>query len=148
MECEFRMANEGLDTISAVVGEKRCINVSRNDLVLMLEHTNPKLPPEISTLSEKTQEQMQRLSSGSCIMTYNDESGLTINVVGWKGGKSLRAYVDLSECIHLLRLLGADVSKFEVNKFIKKNEEAECAVEAEPTQPQTVADTATSCGFL
>jgi len=38
-------------------------------------------------------------------------------LVGWKGKLSLRAYIPKSERVHYLRLCGADVSKFEVNKF-------------------------------
>lgn len=32
--------------------------------------------------------------------------------MGWRGTSSLRAYVDSSETLHILRLLGADISKF------------------------------------
>ena len=45
------------------------------------------------------------------------EKTLRINLVGWKGKASIRAYVPKNERVHYLRLIGADTSKFEVNKF-------------------------------
>lgn len=124
MKCEFRLANEGLDAISTVIGDSRRINVNKDDLILLLEHTDPRNPPSIESLSAETRERMQKMDPGSTLLVYTDESSNTLNVVGWKGAKSLRAYIDLNDSIHILRLLGADVSKFEVNKFIKKGEES------------------------
>ena len=57
-------------------------------------------------------------------------------MVGWKGKNSIRAYVPKNERIHYLRLMGADTSKWEKNKFEvrreveKKEEEAAKAEEA------------------
>ena len=58
----------------------------------------------------------------NCLITYSlcnlaDEKTLRINLVGWKGKASIRAYVPKNERVHYLRLIGADTSKFEVNKF-------------------------------
>lgn len=52
---------------------------------------------------------------GSCIIKYVDER-FTLYIVGWRGTSSLRAYVDSNETLHILRLLGADLSKF--GKFL------------------------------
>lgn len=51
------------------------------------------------------------LGIGSCIIKYVDER-FTLYIVGWRGTSSLRAYVDSNETLHILRLLGADLSKF------------------------------------
>lgn len=48
---------------------------------------------------------------GSCILKYED-GRFTLFLVGWRGSSSLRAYVDSNETVHVLRLLGADISKF------------------------------------
>lgn len=37
---------------------------------------------------------------------------LSLVMVGWRGAKSMRAYVSVSDCVHYLRLCGADVSKY------------------------------------
>lgn len=42
----------------------------------------------------------------------NSPDPLRLNLVGWKGTISLRAYVPISDTIHYLRLLGADCSKY------------------------------------
>lgn len=120
MRCEFRLANEGLEAIYDVIGDRRCIEVTKDDMITLLQHHEAQNPPPLETLSKQVNVRMQSIESGSCLLIYTDESGFTIKAVGWKGGKSLRAYIDLNDSIHLLRLLGADVSKFVVNKFQKK----------------------------
>ncbi len=52
---------------------------------------------------------------------------MSINLIGWKGKASVRSYVPKNERLHYLRLIGADTSKFEVNKFQVKREEEEAA---------------------
>lgn len=48
---------------------------------------------------------------GSCILNMDDEK-LCLELVGWKGFLTLKAYIN-GECrMHYLRLLGADVSQF------------------------------------
>lgn len=47
---------------------------------------------------------------------------MTIELVGWKGNKSVRAYVAKNDRIHYLRLLGADTSKYEKNKFAEQRD--------------------------
>lgn len=123
MGCDFRIVNDGLDSLKSVFGDRRKIEVTKNDLILILERTDPKKPAEFSILSDTVKNFKTDFDSGSCILFYKDQSGLELNVVGWKGSQSLRAYVDINEAIHLLRLLGADISKFEINKFNNKVEE-------------------------
>lgn len=122
MQCEFRLANEGLDTIANLIGLNRTVLVTKQDFVSLLEHTNPQNPLDFDTLSDQTKERMYNIESGSVFLVYQNDD-FTLNAVGWKGAKSLRAYIDLNDSIHLLRLLGADVTKFEVNKFQKKDDE-------------------------
>lgn len=134
MQCAFRLANEGLETIGNVIGDDRRVEITRGDMISLLEHTNPKNPPELETLSEFTKKRMEQMESGSCLLQYRDAE-ITFQVVGWKGVKSLRAYLDLNDSIHLLRLLGADVSRFEVNKFVTKSDQ-----DAMDIQNETAAD--------
>lgn len=51
-------------------------------------------------------------ANGSCVLEYRGEDGLNIIVVGWRGTHSVRVYVPVNDCVHFLRLLGGDVSKF------------------------------------
>lgn len=125
MECDFRLAQEGLPSVIGFLGPDRQLSIGRDDLVRLLSNNDPTRPPEISTLSEETQNSVQKLGPGSCVLKY-DEDDLQLDIVGWRGTKSLRAYVDQHDTVHMLRLLGADVSKYEKNKFeAKKEAEAE-----------------------
>lgn len=126
MRCEFRLANEGLHSINKMIGESRRIAVTKNDLILLLQHTNPQNQPKFESLSEITRERMKVMESGSCILQLEEEyNSLKLLAVGWKGMRSLRAYIDLNDAVHMLRLLGTDVSQFEVNKFQKKSDDTE-----------------------
>ncbi|XP_062563812.1 tRNA (cytosine(34)-C(5))-methyltransferase [Armigeres subalbatus] len=121
MECDFRLAQEGLPSVISFLGPDRQLFIAKEDLVRLLSNNDPTRPPEISTLSEATQMSVQLLGPGSCVLLY-DDGELQLNVVGWRGTKSLRAYVDQHDTVHMLRLLGADVSKYEKNKFEAKKE--------------------------
>nr|XP_013100653.1 unnamed protein product [Stomoxys calcitrans] len=128
----FRLAQEGLQTTNAFVGASRRIEVEKDDLILQLNCTDPTKPPSTTELKEATQQRCKELSVGSCILKYVDER-FTLHIVGWRGTSSLRAYVDSSETLHILRLLGADISKFEVNKYEKAREAAAALAATEDT---------------
>ncbi|XP_067006255.2 tRNA (cytosine(34)-C(5))-methyltransferase [Anabrus simplex] len=123
MKCPFRLAQEGLQSIFPFLGPKRKVIVSTKDLITLLMCEDPKKPPELDTLEEDTQKQFKSIDQGSCVLMYNevgpggDAPALNLQMVGWNGTRSVRAYVPVNDCVHYLRLLGADVSKFEVNKF-------------------------------
>jgi tRNA (cytosine34-C5)-methyltransferase len=60
-------------------------------------------------------------AQGSFVLVYDEEESpfseqgippLALVMVGWQGAKSTRAYIPLSDCVHYLRLCGADVSKY------------------------------------
>lgn len=142
MKCEFRLVNEGLDSINHLIGSKRRIQVTRDDMVTLLNCTDAKNPTEHEKLSESTREKLNGIVSGSCVLEFKGDDGLNLNVVGWKGAKSLRAYLDLHDSIHWLRLLDADISKFEVNKFNKNSEEKDDEEEkdAEAAEAEAEAD--------
>ena len=52
-----------------------------------------------------------------------EDSNLKLEIVGWKGKASVRAYVPKNDRIHYLRLIGGDTSKYEKNKFEVKRAE-------------------------
>ncbi|XP_030568821.1 tRNA (cytosine(34)-C(5))-methyltransferase [Drosophila novamexicana] len=125
----YRLAQEGLQTSNAFIGNSRRIQVERDDLVLLLNCTDPTKPPSTLELKPETQQRCKELGIGSCVLKYVDEA-FTLFIVGWRGTSSLRAYVDRDETVHILRLLGADLSKFEVNKYEKAKEAAAAAAAA------------------
>lgn len=125
MGCAFRLGQEGLSSIKSFIGEKRKLRVTREELVSILNNSTPEKPCDFSVLRPETQEVLKKedFGVGSCLLELQDD--LPLSLVGWRGKSSIRAYVSGSDLVHYLRLLGADVSKFEVNKFEKKVSESE-----------------------
>lgn len=120
MDCPFRLAHEGIQSIIQYIGDSRKIRLSKDDLVMLLQNNNPNTPPEIVKLNRETQERLQNFATGSCILVYEEEGTekpLKLQMVGWRGTMSLRAYVHVHDAIHYLRLLRADCSMFEKNKY-------------------------------
>ncbi|CAK9830295.1 tRNA (cytosine(34)-C(5))-methyltransferase [Anthophora retusa] len=123
-EGPYRLAWEGLQSIIRYIGDSRKVRISKDDLIMVLQNNDPQAPPEIVKLKPETQERLKNFAIGSCILVYEEEEGesenrLKLQLVGWRGSMSLRAYVPVHDAIHYLRLLGADCSKFETNKFEK-----------------------------
>lgn len=78
--------------------------------------------------------------TGAIAFLYEND-GVKIELVGWKGNKSVRAYVAKNDRIHYLRLLGADTSKYEKNKFAEqRNVEALNNADKESPQDETPCD--------
>ena len=53
------------------------------------------------------------------------DNGIRLGIVGWKGKDTVRAYVPKNERLHYMRLVGADTSRFETNKFEAKQQQVE-----------------------
>uniref|UniRef100_A0A8D8X5V2 tRNA (cytosine(34)-C(5))-methyltransferase n=1 Tax=Cacopsylla melanoneura TaxID=428564 RepID=A0A8D8X5V2_9HEMI len=121
MSCAFRLGQEGLSSLKGFIGEKRKVRVNREELVTILNNSTPEHPTDLDKLRPETRQLLGRddFGIGSCLLELQDKD-LPISLVGWRGKSSVRAYVSGSDIVHYLRLLGADVSKFEVNKFDKK----------------------------
>jgi len=107
----FRLAQEGLLTTNAFMGDNRRIEIGKDDFILLLNCIDPTKPPCINTLAESIQSRWKELEVGSCILKYVDDK-FKLYTVAWRGKSSLRAYVDRNETIHILRLLKADLTKF------------------------------------
>ncbi|XP_030760200.1 tRNA (cytosine(34)-C(5))-methyltransferase [Sitophilus oryzae] len=129
MKCAFRIANDGLESIYPYIGESRKVNIPKEDLMALLTNNDPQHSPAITSLSESIQEQVKDLSPGSCILIYTEEvkgssDPMVIHISGWRGTTSLRCYTTQHSTVHLLRLLGGDISKYEVSKFKKAEEDS------------------------
>ncbi|XP_011170203.2 tRNA (cytosine(34)-C(5))-methyltransferase [Solenopsis invicta] len=122
MNCAFRLAQEGMHSIIRYISDDRKLQISKEDLIMLLQNDDPHTPPEIVKLNSYTQKRLKEFATGSCILLYKEEktdnlNRLNLQLVGWRGTMSLRAYVPTCDAIHYLRLLEADCSKFEKNKF-------------------------------
>jgi tRNA (cytosine34-C5)-methyltransferase len=117
MECGFRLAHEGLHNVDSYIGDRRRVHVEKSDLEKILNNLNPIDPPLAADMSESVQKQILNVGPGSCIIQYKDDS-VDLRLVGWRGNKALRAYIDTTDSVHMLRMIGCDTSKY--GKFITK----------------------------
>lgn len=124
MKCHFRLANEGLACVKEFIGACRRVNINKTDLVMLLQNTDIAHPPALDSLSKETLDQVKDIAAGSCLLVYKESDDFALTLVGWRGTSTLRAYTENSDSVHMLRLLGADVSKYDVNKFQKAKDEA------------------------
>ncbi|KAL1115524.1 hypothetical protein AAG570_007553 [Ranatra chinensis] len=111
MGCSFRLVQEGLESIKKYIGDKRRLSLPKEELVEILFHTDPTQPLDVDKLSDNTRKRIEEISPGSCVLDYSGDD-LEVTLVGWRGSKSIRAYVALEDAVHYLRLLGAPVEKF------------------------------------
>jgi len=120
--CEYRLAQEGcLSTIPFI--KNRVVRPGKEDIIKILQSSEIEKPPEIKNFTQELREEMHAIPTGSLAFVYKDlESGMSIEMVGWKGKETVRAYVPKNERLHYLRLVGADTSMWEVNKFEEKKE--------------------------
>ncbi|XP_059092655.1 tRNA (cytosine(34)-C(5))-methyltransferase-like isoform X2 [Tigriopus californicus] len=147
--CALRLAQEGsLMTIPFI--KKRIVTPTKADLETMLLANDIDLPPKIADLSEVARNQLNALITGSIALIYEEKedgkTSLLVELVGWKGKETLRAYVPKNERIHFLRLIGGDTSKFEKNKFdikrgIQQNQQKSDPEVKIQEPPQSLVDT-------
>ncbi len=115
--CDFRLANEGLQCLLPFI-KGRKITVPKEDLLILLLNNDENTPPKIDTLSQETQDALVHLERGSFVLSMNsckvDQGApeFEIQLIGWKGNSSLRAYVGHHERLHYLRMCGGDMTKF------------------------------------
>lgn len=72
----------------------------------------------VADLSEETQKQHAACSSGSCVLHFKNDN-MELHLVGWRGNKTMRAYIDVNDSIHMLRLLDADLSKYGKSRKVR-----------------------------
>ena len=99
---------------------KRVVHPTLKDLEVLLLSSDVEKPPNHEELSEGIRSQINNLDTGSLALVYGEDRqgySIRLELVGWKGKNSLRAYVPKNERVHYLRLIGCDTSKYEKNKF-------------------------------
>uniref|UniRef100_A0A8D0AH47 tRNA (cytosine(34)-C(5))-methyltransferase n=1 Tax=Sander lucioperca TaxID=283035 RepID=A0A8D0AH47_SANLU len=108
--CAFRLAQEGIYTLQPYI-RSRIIRVSVEDIKVLLTQENPFL----SKLEDDAHAQAKKMVMGSIVLKYipnpNNpaEPQCPIQLCGWRGKTSIRAFVPRNERFHYLRLLGVEV---------------------------------------
>lgn len=113
VDCDFRLCQDGLSMLYQFM-HKRIITVSEEDVFTLLTEENP----FVTKLSSDSQKQLKQISSGSFAIEYksanrDDNQSFQVEMVGWKGIHSVRAFVPKDARMHILRLTGKDVSKLD-----------------------------------
>ncbi|KAM3596512.1 uncharacterized protein V6R79_015890 [Siganus canaliculatus] len=108
--CAFRLAQEGIYTLQPYI-RSRIIRVSVEDIKVLLTQENPFL----SKLEDDAHAQAKKIDMGSIVLKYipnpNNpaEPQCPIQLCGWRGKTSIRAFVPRNERFHYLRMLGVEV---------------------------------------
>lgn len=108
--CAFRLAQEGIYTVQPYI-RSRIIQVSVEDIKVLLTQENPFL----SKLEYDAHSQAKKLGMGSIVLKYipnpnnSTEPQCPIQLCGWRGKTSIRAFVPRNERFHYLRMLGVEV---------------------------------------
>ncbi|XP_034401448.1 RNA cytosine C(5)-methyltransferase NSUN2 [Cyclopterus lumpus] len=108
--CPFRLAQEGIYTLQPYI-RSRIIRVSVEDIKVLLTQENPYL----SKLEDNAHAQAKKLVMGSIVLKYipnpdnTEDPQCPIQLCGWRGKTSIRAFVPRNERFHYLRLLGVEV---------------------------------------
>uniref|UniRef100_A0A8C6S777 tRNA (cytosine(34)-C(5))-methyltransferase n=1 Tax=Neogobius melanostomus TaxID=47308 RepID=A0A8C6S777_9GOBI len=106
--CAFRLAQEGIYTLQPYI-RSRMITVSVEDIKVLLTQENPYL----SKLQDDAHAQAKKI--GIIVLKYipNPNNPIDpqcpIQLCGWRGKTSIRAFVPRNERLHYLRMLGVEV---------------------------------------
>ncbi|XP_026989677.1 RNA cytosine C(5)-methyltransferase NSUN2 [Tachysurus fulvidraco] len=130
--CAFRLAQEGIYTLCPYI-RARVITISLEDVKVLLTEENPFL----SRLTDDAHAQAKKLEMGSIVLRYepdpNDPSTpqCPIDLCGWRGKTSIRAFVARNERLHYLRMVGVEVFRDKQGKKDGGEAEAQDGGEAE-----------------
>ncbi|XP_010733993.3 RNA cytosine C(5)-methyltransferase NSUN2 [Larimichthys crocea] len=132
--CAFRLAQEGIYTLQPYI-RSRIIRVSVEDIKVLLTQENPFL----SKLEDDAHAQAKKLVMGSIVLKYIPnpntpaEPQCPIQLCGWRGKTSIRAFVPRNERFHYLRMLGVEVfrDKQGLGQKLKDEGKEEVAKDAE-----------------
>uniref|UniRef100_A0A8C1SQN6 tRNA (cytosine(34)-C(5))-methyltransferase n=1 Tax=Cyprinus carpio TaxID=7962 RepID=A0A8C1SQN6_CYPCA len=100
--CAFRLAQEGVYTLCPYI-RARILNISVEDVKVLLTQENPFL----SKLGDDAHNQAKKL--GQCHSEDLNAPQCPIDLCGWRGKTSIRAFVPRNERLHYLRMLGVEV---------------------------------------
>ncbi|KAI7799278.1 RNA cytosine C(5)-methyltransferase NSUN2 [Triplophysa rosa] len=108
--CAFRLAQEGVYTLCPYI-RARIVNISMEDVKVLLTQENPFL----GKLGDDAHNHAKKLEMGSIVLRYlpdpqnPDAPQCPIDLCGWRGKTSIRAFVSRNERLHYLRMVGVEV---------------------------------------
>uniref|UniRef100_A0A673YWF4 tRNA (cytosine(34)-C(5))-methyltransferase n=1 Tax=Salmo trutta TaxID=8032 RepID=A0A673YWF4_SALTR len=133
--CAFRLAQEGIYTLFPYI-RSRMITVSVEDIKILLTQENPYL----SKLEEDAHQQAKKIGMGSIVLKYQPDNSnpdgpqCPIELCGWRGKTSIRAFVPRNERFHYLRMLGVEVFREKQGQGPREEEEVKDEVKEGETE--------------
>jgi len=147
VKCSYRIVNEGLNTISPYLSEKRVINVTLNDLRVLLEEDYPHL----NGFCENTKNALEALDQGSCVFRFIPSEADTqddclirtkLELPVWKARASVNLLMKKAEKKSLAwRLLGKEL---EEKKTRKSENEKLSSIETSEQTSELISEQATT----
>uniref|UniRef100_A0A673YV37 tRNA (cytosine(34)-C(5))-methyltransferase n=1 Tax=Salmo trutta TaxID=8032 RepID=A0A673YV37_SALTR len=131
--CAFRLAQEGIYTLFPYI-RSRMITVSVEDIKILLTQENPYL----SKLEEDAHQQAKKI--GVIVLKYQPDNSnpdgpqCPIELCGWRGKTSIRAFVPRNERFHYLRMLGVEVFREKQGQGPREEEEVKDEVKEGETE--------------
>ncbi|CEF65044.1 Bacterial Fmu (Sun)/eukaryotic nucleolar NOL1/Nop2p domain and RNA (C5-cytosine) methyltransferase family and tRNA (C5-cytosine) methyltransferase, NCL1 family-containing protein [Strongyloides ratti] len=117
--CRYRLMHDGMRMVKNIITQ-RLLEVPLSDLVKILHGKDgaANIP-----LEELDSEKMIRdLKAGSLVIMANIGNGIKIPICAWCGEKTVSPFICKEERIHILRLLGEDISQMELDRETKRRE--------------------------
>lgn len=139
--CAFRLAQEGIYTLQPYI-RSRMITVSVEDIKVLLTQENPFL----SKLEDDAHAQAKNMGMGSIVLKYIPnpsnpaEPQCPIQLCGWRGKTSIRAFVPRNERFHYLRMLGVEVFRDKQGLGPKPRDGAKVEEEGKDGEEEGAAD--------
>uniref|UniRef100_A0AAF5D209 tRNA (cytosine(34)-C(5))-methyltransferase n=1 Tax=Strongyloides stercoralis TaxID=6248 RepID=A0AAF5D209_STRER len=117
--CRYRLMHDGMRMVKNIVTQ-RIIEVPLSDLVKILHGKDGAANIPLEELdSEKV---IRDLKAGSLVIMADVGNGIKIPICAWCGEKTVSPFICKEERIHILRLLGEDISQMELDRETKRRE--------------------------
>ncbi|XP_053696756.1 tRNA (cytosine(34)-C(5))-methyltransferase-like [Sabethes cyaneus] len=107
----YHMSNRGHPSVLKHVNNRK-ITIGREDLVKLLKNTDSRANPQTIGLSEALIKETITMGPGSIVLQYKEDD-LELNIMCWRGHEYFLAYLALSRKLHVLRLMGEDVTELD-----------------------------------
>jgi len=114
-KCSFRFTQEGISTMLPFLNS-RIYDIERDDIVILLTNEYP----AHTLFSKDFQDRLSGVESGCVVLCYTGNKGaddeFKIELCGWKGNQTIRCYVPKVGRAHYLRIVGYDVTEYEMRE--------------------------------
>uniref|UniRef100_A0A0N5A7A0 tRNA (cytosine(34)-C(5))-methyltransferase n=1 Tax=Parastrongyloides trichosuri TaxID=131310 RepID=A0A0N5A7A0_PARTI len=117
--CRYRLMHDGMRLVKNII-TKRMIEVSMSDLVKILYGKDGYSNIPLETL--ESGQMIRDMLAGSIVVMADVGNGVKIPICAWCGEKTVSPFICKEERIHILRLLGEDISEMEGDRETKRRE--------------------------